>query len=165
MLPSATASTNLQYDTIFYGLDVGAGYITSHIPPYERFFIEGESQTVGVCYNADRRCGGISNVAELKMAEQHLNFTTGFIHVSRGGLSNLNQKPEMLDYIERNYRITQIGLIPQESGTYIQYIIVNKGGTSDLNDLANNTLVKTPPVLAKIYTTTFGRIPFDTISE
>ena len=165
MLPSATAATNLQYDTIFYGLDVGAGYITSHIPPYERFFIEGESQTVGVCYNADRRCARISNVAELKMAEQHLNFTTGFIHVSRGGLSNLNQKPEMLDYIERNYRITQIGLIPQESGTYIQYIIVNKGGTSDLNDLANNTLVKTPPVLAKIYTTTFGRIPFDTISE
>lgn len=163
-LPSATASTNVLYDTIFFGIDVGASYIQSHTAPYERFFIEGESQTVGVCYNADRRCAVISNVADLEMAEQQLNFTTGFIHVSRGGLDNLYQKPKMLEYIEGNYRITQIGLIPQESGTSLQYIIVQKGGTSDLNDLANNSIVKTRPLLAKTYTTTYGSIPFYTIN-
>jgi hypothetical protein len=164
-LPSATASTNIQYDTIFFGIDVGANYIKSHTAPYERFFVEGESQTFGVCYNADRRCAEISTIADLKMAEQQLNFTTGFIHVSRGGIHNLNQKPEMLDYIQSNYRITQIGLIPQGNGTYMQYIIVQKGGTSDLNDITKNGILKTRPVLAKKYTTTYGSILFDTISE
>ena len=162
-LPSATASTNISYDTIFIGLDVGASYIKSHSAPYERFFIEGGSQTVGVCYNADRRCAWISNGADLKMAEQQLNFTTGFIHVSGGGLNNLYQKPEMLEYIEGNYRITQLGLIPQESAS-LQYIIVQKGGTSDLNNLTNNNIVKTQPLLAKTYTTTYGSIPFYTIN-
>jgi 4-amino-4-deoxy-L-arabinose transferase-like glycosyltransferase len=164
-LPSAAAFTNVQYNTIYFGLDVGAGYIKSHTGPYERFFIEGESQTFGVCYNADRRCAGISTVADLKMAEQQLNFTTGFIHVSRGGLFTLNQNPKMLDYIQSNYRITQIGLIPQESGAAIQYIIVQKGGISDLNNLTNNKIVKKQPVLAKTYTTTYGSIPFYTVSE
>ena len=163
-LPSATASTNVQYDTIFFGIDVGANYIKSHTAPYERFFIEGGSQTFGVCYNADRRCAEISNVADLKMAEQQLNFTTGFIHVSGGGLYNLNQKPEMLDYVQNNYRIIQIGLIPQGNGTYMQYIIVQKGGTSDLNNLTNNNIVKKQPLLAKTYTTPYGSIPFYTIN-
>ncbi len=92
------------------------------------------------------------------MAEQHLNFTTGFIHVSRGGLHNLNQKTELLDYIQSNYRITQIGLIPQGNRTYMQYIIVQKGGTSDLNDVTKNDILKTHPVLAKKYTTTIANI-------
>ena len=164
-LPSATASTNMQYDTIFFGLDIGANYIKSHTAPYERFFVEGESQTFGVCYNSDRRCAEISNVTDLKIAEQQLNFTTGFIHVSRGGLYNLNQKPEMLDYIQNNYRITQIGMIPYGNGTYLQYIIVQKGGTSYLNNLTKNNIIKIKPVLAKIYNTTYASIPFDTISE
>jgi hypothetical protein len=164
-LPSVTASTNIHYDTIFFGIDVGADYIKSHTAPYERVFVNGESQTLGVCYNADRRCAVISTVADLKMAEQHLNFTTGFIHVSRGGLHNLNQKTELLDYIQSNYRITQIGLIPQGNRTYIQYIIVQKGGTSDLNDVTKNDILKTHPVLAKKYTTTYGNISFQTISE
>jgi hypothetical protein len=164
-LPSATASTNVQYDTIFFGIDVGADYLQSHTAPYERFFIEGESQTFGVCYNADRRCAGIANLADLKRGEQELNFTTGFIHVAGGGLYNLYQKPEMLDYLQNNYRITQIGLIPQESGAALHYIIVQKGGTSDLNNLTNNPIVKAQPVLAKTYTTTYGSIPFFTVSE
>jgi hypothetical protein len=155
----------VQYDTLFLGIDVGAEYIQSHTAPYERFFIEGESQTAGVCYNADRRCAGITSVADLKMAEQQLNFTTGFIHVARGGLFTLNQKPEMLDYLQSNYRITQLGLIPQESGSSVHYILVQKGGTSDLNDLTNNHIVHTQPVLAKTYTTTYGSVPFYTISE
>lgn len=164
-LPSVTASTDIQYDTIFYGLDIGAHYIQSHTTPDERFFIEGEAQTVGVCYNADRKCAVISTIADLKRAEQQLNFTTGFIHVSRGGLDNLNQKPEMLAHIENNYRITQMGLIPELGGTSLQYIIVQKGGNCDLHTLTNNTIVTAEPQLAKNYTTTYGSIPFYTITE
>jgi hypothetical protein len=164
-LPSATASTNVQYDTMYIGIDAGAAYLHSHTAPHERFFVEGESQTLGVCYNADRRCAGISTVADLKMAEQQLNFTAGFIHVAGGGLDKLYKKPEMLDYIEGNYRITQIGLLPQESGAAVHYIIVQKGGTSDLNDLAKNNVIETQPELAKTYTTSYGSIPFYTISE
>ena len=70
----------------------------------------------------------------------------------------------MLDYIQNNYRITQIGLIPQGNGTYMQYIIVQKGGTSDLSNLTNNNIVKKQPLLAKAYTTTYGSIPFYTIN-
>jgi hypothetical protein len=164
-LPSATASTNVQYDTMFIGIDAGAAYLHSQTAPHERFFFEGNSQTLGVCYNADRRCAGISTVADLKMAEQQLNFTAGFIHIAGGGLENLHKKPEMLDYIEDNYRITQIGLQPQESGAAVYYIIVQKGGTSDLNNLAMNNVTETKPELAKTYTTSYGSIPFYTISE
>lgn len=159
-IPSTAAFTNVHYDTIYFGLDVGAGFLKTHTTPDERFFIEGESQTVGVCYNADRRCDQISNVSELMMAERQLNFTAGFIHVSKGGLYTLFHKPDMYDYIQKNYRITQIGMIPQEGGAAVQYIIVQKGGNSDLKNLTENSVAKTPPVPVKSYTTTYGKVPF-----
>lgn len=164
-LPNAKAFTNVQYNTIFFGLDVGGNYIKTNTASYERFFMEGESQTVGVCYSADRRCAGISNATDLRMAEAQLNFTMGFIHITGGGLYNLYQKPEMLDYIQKNYRITQIGLIQQQQGAAPYYIILEKGGVSDLKEIMNNKIVEKQPVLAKTYDTTYGSVPFYTVSE
>ncbi|MDD1720332.1 MAG: glycosyltransferase family 39 protein [Methanoregulaceae archaeon] len=165
ILPSAVTFTNVHYDATAFGIDVGASYIQSHTGPSERLFVEGGPQTFGVCYNSDRRCAGISDVSTLEKAEEELNFTTGFIHVTGGGLYSLNLKPGLVDHIQDNYRITQVGLLLQKSTPELQYIIVQKGGTSNLKNLTSNEIAQTQPVLAKKYETTYGSIPFFTMSE
>lgn len=168
-LPAVAEFTNAQYDTIYFGLDVGAKYLNSHTSPEDRFFVEGGPQSFGVCYNADRRCAEITSISDLKMAEQKLNFTAGFIEAADGGLDKLKQKPELFEYIQNNYKVIQYGFVPQErNGSmyyYLQYIILEKGGSCDLNHLAENNLQNSVPYLSKTYIISNGSVPLYTVSQ
>lgn len=168
-LPAVAEFTNAQYDTIYFGLDVGAKYLNSHTSPADRFFVEGGPQSFGVCYNADRRCAEITSISDLKMAEQKLNFTAGFIEAADGGLDKLKQKPELFEYIQNNYKVIQYGFVPQErNGStyyYLQYIILQKGGSCDLNHLAENNLQNSVPYLSKTYIISNGSVPLYTVSQ
>ncbi len=168
-LPAVAEFTNAQYDTIYFGMDVGAKYLNSHMAPEDRFFVEGGPQSFGVCYNADRRCAEVTSLSDLKMAEQNLNFTAGFIEAADGGLDKLKQKPELFDYIQKNYRVTQYGFVPRErNGSmyyYLQYIIVQKGGSCDLNSLAENNLQNSMPYLSKTYIISNGSVSLYTVSQ
>lgn len=169
-LPAVQSATNRQFDTVFFGLDVAADYLKTHSSPSERLSYDGGPQTVGICYNADRRCTWINNnVSDVQFGEEQRNMSWYFIDISQGGMMNLNKKPDVLAYIQENYHIAQIGLTQQNTAngqTWVPYyILLKKGGTSNLLDLSNNTIVRSPVALKKTYQMTYGQVPFYAVDE
>jgi len=158
-IPDVQDSTDRQYSTIFYGLDVAGQYIQENSNPYDRFFIFGHSQTVGVCFNSDRRCGGVVNLSDFKRGEQDLNFSWVFIHGDYG-MYELQKQNATWEYVQNNYKVAQIGFFKTEKGAAVQYYILKKGGKLNLTEIAAK-----PIKIGKTYKTKHGDITLYTVSN
>jgi len=161
-LPSVNSSINVQYDTIFYGLDTAGAFIKEKSNPNERFFIAGHAQSVGVCFSAMRRCAFIpepENLSLFKFGEEKRNMSWIFIHGDYGMLK-LQQMKETWKYVQENYRIEQIGLFKTEKGFVPVYFVLRKGGTFNLTEMRTK-----PVILKKVYDTTKGPVNLYTIER
>jgi hypothetical protein len=61
----------------------------------------------------------------------------------------------MWEYIESNYHIAMIGLIPNNGQLSINNIVLEKGEKFNISDVQNNQ-----PYLIKTYDTPYGSIPY-----
>ncbi len=159
--PALKSSINRQYDTIFYGLDVGADYLKSHMPAGSRFFALGHPQSVAVCALSRRLCGfgHPRSLEEFKFGEEKRNMGWLFAYGDYG-MQELFGKKEMFAYLQDNYRLVQIGFLGTEQQLRPAYYIFKKGGKFNFDELKN---IKNQPKLAKQYDTTRGSIPFYTL--
>jgi len=148
--PSITAK-NWDFDFQFIGLDIAGEYIKQHSLPDERIFFSG-GQTFGVLWHADRKgYDSHRTVDELKYGEENLNFK--WIFVYQWGFDDL-YNPEVMEYISKNYELSQIAYEPVDSQKTLVYLVLKKGGTFDINKI--NEYAADKPVQEKIYEFTDG---------
>ncbi len=156
------ARANAQFDTIFYGEDVSGDYIKQHSMPEARMFIEGHAQTVGICFNSDRRCAGIpESLTNFTFAEEKRNFSIIFLHGIYGAMQFNQKDTSIKQYVENNYQIRQITLFQSQQGAQIQGIVLMKGGNStlSLDKLGENPILRQPTKSwAKTYSTKHGDV-------
>lgn len=155
--PSVNHSIDVQYNTIFYGLDVAAEYLKEHTTANERFFVFGHSQSVGVCFNSDRKCGGAANLANFTFGEEYRNMTWVFIH-GDVGMYELSKDKELMNYIFNNYQIAQLGLLRSGDQYIIQTYLLRKGGIFNITSMQSR-----PVTLSKVYDLKGGKINFYTV--
>lgn len=150
------------FDTIYYGEDSAGEFINKNSAPEDRIFVDGVfAQSSGILWHAhrygtDEIPANLSYVQEL---EQTLNFR--WVVLYGPGIGTIQSKGEVWEYIQQNYVIRQVGLIPQENQFIPYYVVLEKGGVFDLEMFAAN---KTP-YLAKTYTNTEGTVEMYAIDE
>jgi hypothetical protein len=76
-------------------------------------------------------------------------------------MRTIQTKPDVWEYIQKNYKIRQIGLIAQGEQLVPYYLILEKGGAFD----SDAFIFGKQPSLAQTYTTTHGDIPFYAIDD
>lgn len=161
-LPVVKNAINRQYDTIFYGLDVAAEYLKSHLSENERFFVLGGSQSVAVCTLSQRLCGfnHPQSLEEIHSGEDKRNMIWLFIY-GNYGMYELTKNKELFQYAQDNYSLIQIGLLRSKNNFVPTYYLLKKGGKFNFDQLKN---IPEKPKLAKIYETTQERIEFYTLN-
>lgn len=154
---SLVAATDRVFDTIYYGEDIAGDFINKNSAPEDRIFIDGVfSQSFGILWHAHRY--GIDEVPFTLTTFQELEDTLQFrwVVLYGPGMSTVQTKPEVWDYIQKTYKIRQIGLLVQNSQYIPYYFVLEKGGNYTPEEfIANKT-----PYLATTYTTTQGDVPF-----
>jgi len=152
MIPTYNAvqeRINVQYDTLFYGLDVGGKYIQDHTAENEYFYMVGHPQTVGVCFAAKRVCPGMprSNVSMVIKGENNLNISYVFVH-GQQGMALLQEFPQTWEHVSNSYHIVSIGFFRFGDNILPQYFILKRGGNFTLN-----SQLAGPSFEARTYTT------------
>ncbi len=152
-----TSARNRVFDTIYYGEDLAGNFIYQHSDPADRVFIDGVfSQSVGILWHAHRY--GIEeiphNLTWFKELEETLQFRWVVLYGT--GISTVQIKTDVWAYIQQNYHIRQIGLVPYGNELAPYYFVLEKGGVFDVEEFLEN---KTP-YLAKTYTNTKGIVSF-----
>lgn len=163
--PKVQQHLNAQYATIFYGLDVAADYLKQNSDQNDRFYVATlHPQSYGVCFLADRRCAGApANITMYKLGEDNRSMKWLMVHFSGGGIQALQQDPAVFDHVQGSYSVVQMGVVRSGQGLAPVYMILKKGGSSNLTDLSNNEVLKHQPRTAKVYDTPFGNVEFYTI--
>lgn len=152
--PALKSAINRQYDTIFYGLDVAAEYLKSHLPQDERFFVLGGPQSVAVCTLSQRLCGlnHPQSLEEMRLGEKKRNMKWLFVY-GNYGMHELRKNKELFQYAQGNYSLIQIGLLRSQDNLIPAYYLFKKGGKFNFEQLKN---VPEKPRLTRIYLTTQG---------
>ncbi len=154
---SLSAATARAFDVIFYGEDVIGDFINQNSQPDERVFIDGvSSQSVGILWHAHRY--GIdeipANLSRFQELEDILNFR--WVVLYGPGISTVQTKPEIFDYIQNTYKIRYIGFIFQGGDQYTPfYYVLEKGGSVNASTLLLQTKV---PYYVKTYDKTYEEI-------
>lgn len=160
--PSLVAATNRVFDTIFYGEDVAGDFINKNSAPEDRIFIDGVfAQSSGIFWHAHRY--GIDEISPNLTWFQELEDSLHFhwVVLYGPGISTVQTKPDVWNYIQNTYKIRQIGLLVQ-NGQYVPYyFVLEKGG----NFTPEEFIVNKTPYLAETYTTTQGEIPFYAVDD
>ncbi|MEK6868138.1 MAG: hypothetical protein AABX98_04935, partial [Nanoarchaeota archaeon] len=130
--------------------------------PKDRVFIDGIfSQSVGILWHAHRY--GIeeipANLSWFQELEETLQFR--WVVLYGPGISTVQSKPEVWEYIQQTYHLRQIGLVPQGNELVPYYFVLEKGGVFDLESFPVN---KTP-YLAMSYTNTEGIFDFYALDD
>ncbi len=133
-IPSLKASTAVQFDTVFFGLDIAGDYLDQAMGKDERFLLVGHAQSVAVCTYSNRRCKltGNPTVEQLKSLEENRNVSWVFVY-DQYGIYLMQQNQEFFDYVSQNYKLAQAGFIGNREKLQIRYLTLKKGGTLDLN--------------------------------
>ncbi|MBI4144491.1 glycosyltransferase family 39 protein [Candidatus Woesearchaeota archaeon] len=145
LLPTISAvkeRTNVQFDTIFYGLDVAGSYIQEHTGQGDAFYMVGESQSVGVCFAAKRVCPGMprTNLSKIQLGEQLHNISYVFVHIPLGGLQMLQQYADVWAYMQSNYSLVSVGGFLRDNSLLPVYYILKKGGVWNPSSLPQGSL-------------------------
>ena len=158
-LPAVKAFTDAQYNTIFYGLDGVGDYMKKNSVPTDRLFWEGHAQSLGACFNSDRRCGAAANLSDIIYGESELNFSWYFLH-GDVGINNLYNKKDVFPYVQDNYELVQVTFISQDGKSLSRptTYLLKKGGRSDLLNLSNNRVFQQQISLFKTYQTAHGPV-------
>ncbi|MAF35017.1 hypothetical protein CMO91_04190 [Candidatus Woesearchaeota archaeon] len=140
--------TDVQYDTLFYGLDAGGEYINQHTEAGDVFWMVGHSQTVGVCFAAKRVCPGLprTNLTMIKQGEKDHDIEYMFVHGGMG-IAMLQEFPDTWEHVRNNYELVALGFFNTQP-PQPQFYILKKGGTFD-----PNAHVTGPTRAVKKYTT------------
>ena len=161
-LPALKSAISRQYDTIFYGLDVAAEYLKSHLSEDERFFVLGSAQSVAVCTLSQRLCGFSypQSLEEMRLGEEKRNMKWLFVYGDYG-MYELRKDRRIFQYAQNNYSLAQIGLLRSQNNLIPIYYLFKKGGKFNFDQLKN---IPEKPKLAKTYQTTQGKIEFYTLN-
>ncbi len=149
---SVEAANDRVWNTVFFGQDYFGQYIQDHTSPDERFFNFGHSQTQAVCTYAKRRCGDAATLPEFLALEKKFNIR--FVHADAYHFSILQQNPELYNYLKNNYHVKLLGLIPAGNQFSATDILLEKGGTINLDEIQRQK-----PSLAKTYDMKGGSVP------
>lgn len=156
------AATNRAFDVIYYGEDIAGAFINQNSNSTDRIFIEGvSSQSVGILWHAHRY--GIeeipNNVSYFQILEETLNFR--WVVLYGPGMAAIQQKTEILQYIQDNYKIRQVGFMLQDEQLTPYYFILERGGVFDPEKFGENK----KPYLAETYTNTQGTFDIYAIDD
>lgn len=155
--PSLTATSNRVFDTIYYGEDVAGDFIYKNSNTTDRVFIDGVfSQSVGILWHAHRYGTDeiTSNLSLFQELEETLQFR--WVVLYSYGMSTIQTKQEVWEYIQQNYKIRQIGFISQGEQLVLYYFVLEKGDVFN----PDTFVAGKQPYLAQTYTTTQGDVPF-----
>lgn len=155
--PSIEAATHRVFDTIYYGEDVAGDFIYKNSNTTDRVFIDGVfSQSVGILWHAHRY--GTDEITPHLSYFQELEETLQFrwVVLYSYGMSTIQTKQEVWEYIQQNYKIRQIGFISQGQQLVPYYFVLEKGGIFDADAFATGK----QPSLVQTYTTTQGEFSF-----
>ena len=136
-----TESTDRQFATQFYGLDVAGEYIKEHGVPGELILDSGH-QDRGLLWHADRDLVRTENVSVMIALEQERNLNWVFVY--QWGIGRILGIPEIAEHIYSNYTLKQFGflLVPgsnQQPQMQEMYYLYQRGGSSPTREefLAN----------------------------
>lgn len=156
------AATNRVFDVIYYGEDIAGEFVNQNSNKTDRIFIEGvSSQSVGILWHAHRY--GVeeisNNLTYFKHLEESLQFR--WVILYGPGMGSIQTKKEAWEYIQENYKIRQVGLIPQNGELTPYYFVLEKGGIFNPEKFIENKTVE----LAETYTNSYGVVEIYTMSE
>ncbi|MEM4336810.1 MAG: glycosyltransferase family 39 protein [Candidatus Woesearchaeota archaeon] len=139
LAPSIKASTDVQFDTVFFGLDIAGNYLNKHMERTERFLVVGHAQSVAVCTYSDRRCHLTESpeLDQLKFLEYNRSVSWIFIY-DQYGFFRAQQNQEFFNYVAKNYKIAEAGFIGVGQNVQLKYLILKKGGILELNISGDN---------------------------
>lgn len=149
--PSMAAASNRVFDTIYYGEDVAGDFIYKNSNTTDRVFIDGVfSQSVGILWHAHRYGTDeiTSNLTFFQELEETLHFR--WVVLYSYGMNTIQSKPEVWEYIQKNYKIRQMGFILQGEQLTPLYFVLEKGGVFDPDTFISGK----QQYLAQTYTTT-----------
>ncbi len=135
----------------FLGADIAGETLKELTKPGERVFLYSHYQAFGVARYAQRYMQWPETLEEFKKNEKKFNikyacfFPSSFIR----GLEHNN--PEFFRYIQRNYRLKEIGLVKEKNIFLIDYFILEK--SSNLNSADFLKINYQEPKLKKTYRT------------
>ncbi len=152
-----TEATGRVFDVIYYGQDVAGDYIYRNSDPEDRVFIDGVfAQSSGLLWHAHRY--GLDEISSNLTWVQEMENTLQFrwVVLYGPGIGTVQSKPDVWEYIQQNYEIQQIGLIPEGDQLAPYYFVLEKGGVFDVDAF----LVNKTPYLATTYTNSAGIVEF-----
>lgn len=126
-------SINRQFDTQFIGLDVAGEYIKENSNEDELVFFPSH-QSYGVLWHADRKGYATpNNLEDFKEIESH---GATWLFVYQWGFTIMDNE-EMWGYIKNNYSVRQVAFVNTDSGSKLIYVLLERGGSFDDDDLVN----------------------------
>jgi hypothetical protein len=140
-------SRDRMFNTQFPGLDVAGLYIAEHKQPNDRL-LHSSRQSFGVLWHS--QTGGYKpprDVEYLELAQEQ--YSVNWIFAYQWGIQRYFQDPQLMDYIRQNYRLVQIGFIPQGETAQPLYFLFRRGGT--FNDSALNELLENKQMYSQQY--------------
>ena len=159
--PSLKQSISVQFDTQFIGEDVAGNFIKENSKPDERVFLAGAgSQNVGMLWNAERygTQDYLDNLTKIQELENALNFRWFFIY--KDGMAFIQQHSDVWEYVQKNYKIRQVGGLLNNNNFEVIYLILERGGTFKPEEFQS-----IPPVKAATYEFTSKNVDFYTINK
>jgi 4-amino-4-deoxy-L-arabinose transferase-like glycosyltransferase len=164
ILPGVLHETNRHWDTIFFGLDVSAGYLNGHSAPEERVFVIGPHQAAGICYNADRMCAFSPSLEEMRRGEDRLGFQWAFVY-GAPGLASLKETPGQVEHLQRQYELCQMSFFRTRDGMSLQTLLLRRGGSCDLLHLERNSAARATRASVRDYDTKNGVLSLVSVAK
>ena len=140
------------FNTQFHGLDLAGDYIRENSAE-EDWLVFPSHQSYGVLWHADRKGygKGWSTLENFKKAEE---LGVRWVFVYQWGM-DLFQKEELWGYIANGYSLKQFAFVQEGESVRPIYLLLEKGGSFDLNDV--NELTQGKEIKIKEYEYTFGK--------
>lgn len=112
------------YRVVFWGCDVAGDTIKNNTLRNERFFLLAYCQADGIATYAQRYAGWTNILKDFKENEAKYNIRYICVYPFEY-LELLNQHPDILNYIQANYHLKEIGVLRNTSA--LIYLILEKG--------------------------------------
>lgn len=155
MYSSLQLSTTRQFDTQFYGLDIAGEFIKENSLEDE-WILASSHQDTGVVWHADRKTIDIIPKNLTQFIEFEETYGIDWLFVYQWGIQDYLYNEELSKHISENYSLKQYAFVQYGSSVQPIYLIFQKGGNTNLEDI--NLLLENKTVQNKNYELTSGEI-------
>ena len=120
------------HSTVFIGEDVAGESLKELTKPDERVFLFTHPQGYGIARYAQRYMGWVESLNDFKDKETRFNIRYVCLYPAENLMIIKERLPRLYEYLEKEYRVAEIGLI--EEPTHVFYVILEKGKGAIIED-------------------------------